>query len=269
MKKILVIGIVLLFILMSITLSSAVDNVKKSIMSISDGNTLYVGGSGEDNYTKIQDAIDDAVDGDTVFVYEGIYYEHLRIDKDINVFGQDKEKTVIDAGGIETAVEIGANVNLSGFTIQNAEEGISNFYPPPPDNIYNFYVYGNIIKNNVVGLALGGNQKSLIHDNCISYNQLGIYFFYADDYKVNNNNFINNEKHAYFEYILYLQFMPRIKWNGNYWDDWNFRLPRFIKGEKVIVMVFRPGYVLKNTLCTWYNIDWHPAKEPYDIPIGV
>jgi len=181
MKKILVIGIVLLFILMSITLSSAVDNVKKSIMSISDGNTLYVGGSGEDNYTKIQDAIDDAVDGDTVFVYEGIYYEHLRIDKDINVFGQDKEKTVIDAGGIETAVEIGANVNLSGFTIQNAEEGISNFYPPPPDNIYNFYVYGNIIKNNVVGLALGGTQKSVIHHNIISYNQLGINFFYADE----------------------------------------------------------------------------------------
>ena len=230
-----------------------------------DSNTLYVGGSGPNNYTKIQDAIDDALDGDTVFVYKGIYYEHIRIDKDINLFGQDKEKTVIDALGTETAVEIGAYVNLSGFTIRNAEEGISNFFPPPPDNIYKFFVYGNIIKNNIVGFALGGTLKNVISDNIISYNQLGINFFYADDYEVNNNNFINNEKHAYFEYILFLQFMPRIKWKGNYWDDWNLRLPRLIKGQKVIVFVFRPGWVLKNPICSWYNIDWHPVKEPHDI----
>ena len=42
-------------------------------MPISNDNTLYVGGSGEGNYTKIQDAIDDASDGDIVFVYNGTY----------------------------------------------------------------------------------------------------------------------------------------------------------------------------------------------------
>jgi len=33
------------------------------------GNILYVGGDGEGNYTNIQDAINDAKDGDTIFVY--------------------------------------------------------------------------------------------------------------------------------------------------------------------------------------------------------
>jgi hypothetical protein len=44
---------------------------------------LYVGGTGEGNYSRIQDAIDDAVDGDTVFVYDDSspYYEHIRINK--------------------------------------------------------------------------------------------------------------------------------------------------------------------------------------------
>jgi len=38
---------------------------------------LYVGGNGPNNYTKIQDAIDDARDGDTVFVFNGTYFETL------------------------------------------------------------------------------------------------------------------------------------------------------------------------------------------------
>ena len=80
-----------------------------------------------------------------------------------------------------------------------------------------------------------------------------------------NNNFIDNEKHAYFEYVVFLQFLPRIKWKGNYWDDWNFRLPRLITGEKVICFVMRPGWVTKQSICKWYNVDWHPAKKPFDI----
>ena len=34
---------------------------------------LYVGGTGPDNYTLIQDAINNASEGDFIFVYHGIY----------------------------------------------------------------------------------------------------------------------------------------------------------------------------------------------------
>jgi len=259
--------VIILLIFLSIVPSSAFENLKKSSAFVSNGNILYVGGSGAGNYTTIQSAINASFDGDTIFVYNNVYFEHISIEKDIDIFGEDNEKTIIDGQGIETAIEICGYINLSGFTIRNAEVGILNFYLPPPNDKYFFFVYGNIIKNNIVGIALSGSFNTIIQNNTITQNQIGISFFRADDYKVNNNNFIDNEQHAYFEYVLYLQFMPRIKWKGNFWDDWKYSLPRLIKGEKVILFIMRPGWVLKKTVCFWYNIDWHPAKQPYNIKI--
>ena len=67
-RKWLAVGIILLFIGTAIIPSSG-QNIEKS-SSASRGNWLYVGGSGPGNYTKIQDAIDNASDGDTLFVYK-------------------------------------------------------------------------------------------------------------------------------------------------------------------------------------------------------
>jgi hypothetical protein len=69
-KKILIaIGISFLFLGVYITPSVAIDSVRESSIPISTGKTLYVGGSGPGNYTKIQDAIDNASNGNIVFVY--------------------------------------------------------------------------------------------------------------------------------------------------------------------------------------------------------
>ena len=57
--------------------------VNKTPLSSINGNTLYVGGDGPGNYSIIQDAIDNSSDGDTIFVYNGTYYEHLEVDKSL------------------------------------------------------------------------------------------------------------------------------------------------------------------------------------------
>jgi len=232
-------------------------------LSIVSGNTLYVGGSGEGNYTNIQDAIDDALDGDTVFVYNGIYNENLRIVKDINLFGEDMEKTIID-GGEDTCVKIGGYINFSGFTIQNSDTGLMNLNLPPPDDNYRLIVFRNIIKNNKIGISIVGYLNHIIHGNTITNNELGINFFFADNCIVKNNNFIDNNKHAYFEYLLFFQFMPHINWNDNYWDDWKIKIPRPIIGQKSLIIIFRPGNVVRIAEFPWYNLDWTPTKEPYD-----
>ena len=65
---------------------------------INDGNTLYVGGSGPNNYTKIQDAIDDAEDGDTIFVYDDSspYLEDFVIYKSVTLMGENRNTTILD-----------------------------------------------------------------------------------------------------------------------------------------------------------------------------
>ena len=56
--------------------------------------TLYVGGGGPGNYTTIQIALDAASAGDTVFVYNGTYYENLVIKKNIALIGENKNTTI-------------------------------------------------------------------------------------------------------------------------------------------------------------------------------
>ena len=97
MKRLLTIGIILLFIVMNLFTSTGFNVREKSYILPLNGKTLYVGGSGPGNYTKIQEAIDDASDGDTVYVYDDSspYYENLNVSKSIYLIGEDKNTTII------------------------------------------------------------------------------------------------------------------------------------------------------------------------------
>lgn len=88
-----------------------------------NGRTLYVGGNGPNNYSKIQDAIDDALPGDTIFVYEGTYHENLIIKKSINLIGEDKNTTIIDGNKNGSVVYIyGGVIEITGFNITNGSK---------------------------------------------------------------------------------------------------------------------------------------------------
>ncbi|UCD14587.1 MAG: right-handed parallel beta-helix repeat-containing protein [Thermoplasmatales archaeon] len=90
-----------------------------------NGKTLYVGGNGPGNYSLIQMATFAASDGDTIFVYAGIYRQWfwtLRIDKSIRLLGEDPESTIIVGKRIfwqgNPVIDVCADdVTISGFTI--------------------------------------------------------------------------------------------------------------------------------------------------------
>lgn len=124
-----VIVMFIICILLSSSLSIATPFRINFSTTTSNINTLYVGGSGPGNYTTIQSAIDDASDMDIVFVYNGVYYENLIVDKSFSLKGENKEYTIIDGDKKTNVVYISANnVQLSSFTIRNSGIGQDYLY---------------------------------------------------------------------------------------------------------------------------------------------
>ena len=197
-RKGLVIGILILMLGVNIGSTFAGDVDVKTMSSISfDGNILYVGGSGPNNYTSIQSAIDDAVDGDTVFVYDDSspYYENVIVHKSINLIGEDRDTTVIDGSDIEDVVHVSADwVNINGLTIRNS----GSYYVEEYAGITirtNFATISdnNIISNNHIGINLRDSSNNIITGNTISWNNWeGIFLIDSSSNIITGNTISSN-----------------------------------------------------------------------------
>lgn len=146
----------------------------------SNGKTLYVGGSGPGNFSKIQDAVDNASEGDTIFVFQGVYYETVIVPRQLTLIGETRETTIIDAQKKGYTVWITANnVTISGFTLQNGSHS-SNI-----DNDAQLYldassitIIGNIIRGYEFGIMCGvfapTEGHNIISRNIISNTSVGL-----------------------------------------------------------------------------------------------
>ena len=107
MKKVVGIFVCMLLITTVLPVSGNV-LLERTSNPASVGNTLYVGGSGPGNYTKIHDAINDANDGDTVFVYDysSPYNEIVVVDKSIKLIGENKNTTIINGDNEQYTVSL-------------------------------------------------------------------------------------------------------------------------------------------------------------------
>jgi parallel beta-helix repeat protein len=151
-------------------------------------------------YQYIWQGIQNATTGDTVYVRNGTYYENVIVDKAIQLIGESKENTIIDAQNYATVVVITAdNAVMKNFQVKdggeewspNRDSGVKilgdyvtfencELY----ENFYSIYViswYSTIINctthDNQYGLFLWyDNSKYCRYDEIIdflSYNDIG------------------------------------------------------------------------------------------------
>lgn len=184
-----------------------------------------------DDYSTIQEAIDIASAGDTVFVKKGIYNVHsIGITKLINLVGEDRDQTIINGGrdqnkaypipwNLVALTLYASNIAVSGFTFTNCFVVISNSFSLSShisldsvkisgnsfvgnnraihidDDYYvhakNCIISDNTFTDNVNTIEFYG-EESEISRNVISGNLYGIYMYEANNVGVRDNRLVNN-----------------------------------------------------------------------------
>jgi parallel beta-helix repeat protein len=164
------------------------------------GDWWYVGGSGPANFTTIQDAVNQASNGDTVFVYNGTYPGYVILNKTIDLRGQDKHSTAILGYFAFTLDVIADGTTISGFTIElsgrgegiridsNTNNFINNIIDMPGDRLRVAGAGNNVSDNSITGcyLYLSGDENT-VSGNSISNEDYGIYLSDCHDNLIVNN----------------------------------------------------------------------------------
>ncbi len=193
--------LIFIILLLGLTIQPLTQGIvyEKSNHPTINGNIFYVGGSGPGNYTLIQDAIDDASDGDIVYVYNDSspYEECIEIYDRISLIGEDKYSTIIIGDCIENLITINDwDVTISGFTIKRND---SKNYP-----YYGIYINrdratisGNIIIEIETGISIMSDYNKIIDNEFIN---CGIYTSQSASHNTVLDNYVNGKPLIYLNY---------------------------------------------------------------------
>lgn len=131
------------------------------------------------DFIKIQDAIDSSSAFDTIFVYNGTYYENIILKEDVNVQGEGAPITTIDGQKYGPVVYGAEGATIAGFTIVNSSNtGIMCYHSSP-------LIEFNIISGHNVGI-LNYQSSAKIIGNEFRNNNNGIYIHYSSPWIESN-----------------------------------------------------------------------------------
>lgn len=155
---------------------------------------------GHADFRKIQDAINAASAGDTVFVRNGAYSENIIVNKTVTLLGESKQGTTIK--GYTTGIVVtvrSINVKVSQFTVMS--DNIPGNIAIHLDTVTGCQITDNIIVRNYAGVRLIDSSHNTISGNEIS----DIWYFYAihlidsSDNTINGNTLLSSHHGVYLE----------------------------------------------------------------------
>jgi len=193
------------------------------------------------DYENIQGAVDanETLDGHTIVVDAGVYYERVFVYKSLSIVGENKSDAIIDGQGLGTVVKVAAdNVSVSGLTIRNGgfafeSSGVylnSSRGSDISDNIVMNNVYGirlslcdgivvsgNVLRNNSYGLWLSHSENNVVLGNNVSESTYaGIHLFPASDNIVSGNTVSGNEHGIYVYFSSNNTIVDNIVFNNSF-----------------------------------------------------
>jgi len=179
-----------------------------------EARTITISADGTAMFHKIQDGINNASAGDTVFVYAGTYNESVEVNKSISLVGEDRDLTIIDGGSSSFAAQLTANqVNVRNFTMRKSiltpsDYGllvVSSHCTITHNKITGAYegvaIYlsrNNTISDNIItsnsndGVLLSFSYNNVLSDNIITYNYVGMSLSLSSNNVFSGNTISNN-----------------------------------------------------------------------------
>jgi parallel beta-helix repeat protein len=147
------------------------------------------------DYSTIQEALDSfqTLDGHTILVDDGTYYEHVTINKAIRLIGASQGATIIDGNDTSQVVVslTASGAEIANFTVKNGLWAIDLH------NLENATVTGNKMLNcSYRGMFLYNCLRSNVSNNTIiSTTEAGIELWNSHEIEI-TNNFVTNTSHA-------------------------------------------------------------------------
>jgi len=186
-KKIIVLGIISMFLLSSNVAVSTISSLEIKTANANDDWDIIVDDDGGEDYTSIQEAIDNAWPDARILVKSG-NYESIDVDiAGLTIHGENKINTYIDGSENYVAVDIeSGETNISGFTIMNGEYGIQY------GGSYNIITENIVKENNKEGMGTWEvSSYNVITENIVKENNNGG-IEVLGSYNVISNNIITN-----------------------------------------------------------------------------
>jgi parallel beta-helix repeat protein len=143
--------------------------------------------------------------------------------------------------GIAFKIYSDYNIIRSNRLINNLEWGIMLGFGPTQHNI---------VEYNTISGTTGGQQNWFEGSGLV----LSIAFYNTIRY----NNFLGNKHDVYLENAMLNL------WNQNYWENYIGFGVKIIQGHLAKPYTYHPEIKLP-----WFAIDWHPARNPNEIPICI
>lgn len=157
---------------------------------------IIVDDDGVANFTKIQDAVNNATSGSTIFVRNGTYHENVVVNKTVSLIGESREDTIVDCLRVGSVfVVIANNVSISNFTVRNS--GLNEYdsgirLEPSSDNV----ISHNRMTGNTIGISLFSSSNTIISDNDVSSNGLHAIYIYSSDTNTISSNYVSSRNYG-------------------------------------------------------------------------
>ncbi len=154
--------------------------------------TIYV----PDDYAKIQWAVDNASNGDSIIVRDGTYVENVNVNKRLTIQSENGAANCIvaaaDSG--DDVFDVTADyVDISGFTITGATTDSVGIYL---HDAAHCTISDNNAWDNYLGILLNDADNSILTCNDASNNGWGFYLYYSNDNVIYSNDISYNSDYG-------------------------------------------------------------------------